>query len=51
MQPADILARINQIAVIPIVRTANAQTALQAVEAVREGGIECVEITMTVGNA
>jgi 2-dehydro-3-deoxyphosphogluconate aldolase / (4S)-4-hydroxy-2-oxoglutarate aldolase len=51
MNRAEILARINEIAVIPIVRTANAKAALQAVEAVSEGGIECVEITMTVENA
>jgi 2-dehydro-3-deoxyphosphogluconate aldolase / (4S)-4-hydroxy-2-oxoglutarate aldolase len=51
MNRAEILARINEIAVIPIVRTTNAETALQAVAAVGEGGIECVEITMTVKNA
>jgi 2-dehydro-3-deoxyphosphogluconate aldolase / (4S)-4-hydroxy-2-oxoglutarate aldolase len=51
MNSAEILARINEIAVIPIVRTANAEAALQAVAAVGEGGIECVEITMTVKNA
>jgi 2-dehydro-3-deoxyphosphogluconate aldolase / (4S)-4-hydroxy-2-oxoglutarate aldolase len=51
MNRAEILARINEIAVIPIVRTANAEAALQAVAAVGEGGIECVEITMTVKNA
>ncbi|MFL6354748.1 MAG: bifunctional 4-hydroxy-2-oxoglutarate aldolase/2-dehydro-3-deoxy-phosphogluconate aldolase [Bryobacteraceae bacterium] len=51
MNHSEILARINQIAVIPIVRTANAKDALQAVEAVGAGGIECVEITMTVENA
>jgi 2-dehydro-3-deoxyphosphogluconate aldolase/(4S)-4-hydroxy-2-oxoglutarate aldolase len=51
MNRAEILARINEIAVIPIVRTADAEAALQAVAAVGEGGIECVEITMTVKNA
>jgi 2-dehydro-3-deoxyphosphogluconate aldolase/(4S)-4-hydroxy-2-oxoglutarate aldolase len=51
MHHAEILARINEVAVIPIVRTANADTALKAVEAVCEGGIECVEITMTVQHA
>ncbi len=51
MQQPEILARIAEIGVVPIVRTANAQTALQAVEAVRQGGIECIEITMTVANA
>lgn len=51
MHRAEILARINNLAVIPIVRTANAETALKAVEAVCEGGIECIEITMTVQHA
>jgi 2-dehydro-3-deoxyphosphogluconate aldolase/(4S)-4-hydroxy-2-oxoglutarate aldolase len=51
MNHAEILARIAEIAVIPIVRTTNAETALKAVEAVGEGGIECVEITMTVEHA
>ncbi|MGI9073089.1 MAG: bifunctional 4-hydroxy-2-oxoglutarate aldolase/2-dehydro-3-deoxy-phosphogluconate aldolase, partial [Bryobacteraceae bacterium] len=51
MNRAEILARINEIAVIPIVRTANSDAALQAVGAVEEGGIQCVEITMTVEHA
>ncbi len=51
MTPSEILARIRKIAVIPIVRTTDSETALQAVAAVREGGIGCVEITMTVDNA
>jgi 2-dehydro-3-deoxyphosphogluconate aldolase / (4S)-4-hydroxy-2-oxoglutarate aldolase len=51
MNHAEILARIKDIAVIPIVRTTNAETASKAVEAVAEGGIECVEITMTVEHA
>src|SRR5438270_200388 len=51
MNHAEILARINKVAVIPIVRTANAETALKGVEAVCAGGVECVEITMTVQNA
>ncbi len=51
MNHAEILARIAEIAVIPIVRTTNAETASNAVEAVSEGGIECVEITMTVEHA
>jgi 2-dehydro-3-deoxyphosphogluconate aldolase / (4S)-4-hydroxy-2-oxoglutarate aldolase len=51
MNRAEILAKINETAVIPIVRTTDAEAALQAVEAVGQGGIECVEITMTVKNA
>lgn len=51
MNHAEILARIKEIAVIPIVRTSNAETALKAVEAVGDGGVGCVEITMTVEHA
>jgi 2-dehydro-3-deoxyphosphogluconate aldolase/(4S)-4-hydroxy-2-oxoglutarate aldolase len=48
---AEILQRIKDLAVVPIVRTPDVQSALAAVEAVLEGGIDCVEITMTVANA
>lgn len=51
MNQDRILTRIKEIGVVPIVRTSNAETALAAVDAVREGGIQCVEITMTVENA
>ncbi len=46
-----VLNRLKQIAVVPIVRTPDAESALAAVEALRLGGIDCVEITMTVRNA
>ena len=36
---------------MPIIRTPDSKSALAAVEAVREGGIDCVEITMTVAGA
>jgi len=36
---------------VPVIRTSNAETAIRAVEAVCEGGIRCVEITMTVERA
>ncbi|MBV8551840.1 MAG: bifunctional 4-hydroxy-2-oxoglutarate aldolase/2-dehydro-3-deoxy-phosphogluconate aldolase [Acidobacteriaceae bacterium] len=45
------LARIQQLAVVPIIRTPDASSALAAVEAVLAGGIDCVEITMTVAGA
>lgn len=51
MTKADILARIKELAVVPIVRTPNAETAVAAVDAVLEAGINCVEITLTVQNA
>ncbi len=43
--------RLKAIAVVPIVRTSHADTAIRAAEAVYEGGISCVEITMTVDGA
>ena len=45
------LARIKQLAVVPIIRTPDRDSAVAAVEAVIAGGIDCVEITMTVTNA
>jgi 2-dehydro-3-deoxyphosphogluconate aldolase/(4S)-4-hydroxy-2-oxoglutarate aldolase len=47
----EVLSRIKAVAVVPIVRTPTAETALAAVEAVLAGGIDCVEITLTVQNA
>ncbi len=51
MTGAQILAWIKETRIVPIVRTPDAETAIAAVEALREGGIDCVEITMTVQNA
>ena len=51
MTHAQILQKIRDLAIVPIVRTPDAQSALRAAEAVYEGGIHCIEITMTVGNA
>jgi 2-dehydro-3-deoxyphosphogluconate aldolase/(4S)-4-hydroxy-2-oxoglutarate aldolase len=51
MQHADAIRWIKQIAIVPIIRAPNAQMALAAVDALREGGVDCVEITMTVHGA
>jgi 2-dehydro-3-deoxyphosphogluconate aldolase/(4S)-4-hydroxy-2-oxoglutarate aldolase len=51
MKSSEIVRRIKEIAVVPIVRTPDLKSALAGVEAVLEGGINCVEITMTVPNA
>jgi 2-dehydro-3-deoxyphosphogluconate aldolase / (4S)-4-hydroxy-2-oxoglutarate aldolase len=42
---------IKKIGLVPVIRTSNAETAMRAVEAVLDGGIQCVEITMTVDRA
>jgi 2-dehydro-3-deoxyphosphogluconate aldolase/(4S)-4-hydroxy-2-oxoglutarate aldolase len=47
----EIMQRLRELAVIPIVRTSSEATALAIVGAVIKGGIPCVEITMTVPNA
>ncbi len=51
MNSSEAVRRIKQIAVVPIIRTADAESAIRAVEAISEGGISCAEITMTVQGA
>jgi 2-dehydro-3-deoxyphosphogluconate aldolase/(4S)-4-hydroxy-2-oxoglutarate aldolase len=48
---SEIVQRIRKLAIVPIVRTPDEASALVASEAVLAGGIDCVEITMTVANA
>jgi 2-dehydro-3-deoxyphosphogluconate aldolase / (4S)-4-hydroxy-2-oxoglutarate aldolase len=48
---SDIVKQLKEIAIVPIVRTSSAEAAINASEAVYEGGIACVEITMTVQGA
>jgi len=51
MKHADVLRWIKDLAVVPIIRAPNAQMAIAAVDALLEGGVNCVEITMTVDGA
>ncbi len=51
MTHSEIVQRIRKLAIVPIVRTPDEASALVASEAVLAGGIDCVEITMTVANA
>jgi len=51
MTPEQILNRIGEIGIVPVVRAGSSQHALDAVEAIEAGGIPIVEITMTVPNA
>lgn len=51
MKHASVLEWIKAVAIVPVIRTSDADSALAAVEALREGGIDCFEITMTVDNA
>ncbi len=45
------LSLIREVGLVPIVRTASAEDALRAADAIIEGGIGIAEITMTVPNA
>ena len=47
----EVLQRIEEVGVIPVVRAASAEEASRAVQAISAGGIPIVEITMTVPNA
>jgi 2-dehydro-3-deoxyphosphogluconate aldolase / (4S)-4-hydroxy-2-oxoglutarate aldolase len=48
---SQILTTIREIAVVPIIRAPDSKSALSVVDAILEGGIACIEITMTVPNA
>jgi 2-dehydro-3-deoxyphosphogluconate aldolase/(4S)-4-hydroxy-2-oxoglutarate aldolase len=51
MTSEQILKRIGEIGIIPVVRASTSQQAMDAVEAIEAAGIPIVEITMTVPNA
>jgi len=51
MEQAGVLDRIIGIGIVPVVRTASAETAIRAVEAIYRGGVRAAEITMTVPGA
>jgi len=47
----DVIRRVGEIGIIPVVRASSVEDANRAVEAICAGGIPIVEITMTVPNA
>jgi 2-dehydro-3-deoxyphosphogluconate aldolase/(4S)-4-hydroxy-2-oxoglutarate aldolase len=51
MTADQVISKIGEIGIIPVVRAANVSEASRAVDAIREGGIAVVEITMTVPDA
>ena len=51
MHKADVIKQIREIGVIPVVRATSADEAMQAIDAIREGGVSVLEITMTVPGA
>jgi 2-dehydro-3-deoxyphosphogluconate aldolase/(4S)-4-hydroxy-2-oxoglutarate aldolase len=51
MNKADVIKQIREIGIIPVVRATTTEEAMRAIDAIREGGISVLEITMTVPNA
>ncbi|MGA2270011.1 MAG: bifunctional 4-hydroxy-2-oxoglutarate aldolase/2-dehydro-3-deoxy-phosphogluconate aldolase [Bryobacteraceae bacterium] len=51
MTSKEILAFITEVGIVPVVRTSSAEGAIQAVEAIYQGGVRAAEITMTVPGA
>src|SRR4026207_1413051 len=51
MTKAEVIKQIRDIGVIPVVRATSADEAMRAIDAIREGGISVLEITMTVPGA
>ena len=51
MNRQDVLRRINEVGVVPVVRAASSEEAIQVIEAIKIGGLSILEITMTVPHA
>src|SRR5438552_19038200 len=51
MNKPDVLKRIRDIGLMPVVRAESAGLALRAVEAIKAGGVSVLEVTMTVPGA
>ena len=51
MSRAEVIKQIKDTGVIPVVRASSADEAMRAIDAIREGGISILEITMTVPGA
>src|SRR3982750_3451332 len=51
MNRQDVLKRIEETGVVPVVRASSAEEAMQVIEAIRAGGVTVLEITMTVPRA
>jgi 2-dehydro-3-deoxyphosphogluconate aldolase/(4S)-4-hydroxy-2-oxoglutarate aldolase len=51
MSKAETIKRIEDIGIIPVVRAASSEEAMKAIDAIKEGGVSVLEITMTVPGA
>lgn len=51
MNKSDVISRIIETGLIPVVRAESSDIAMRAIDAIKEGGISVLEITMTVPGA
>jgi len=51
MEKTDVIQRIKDTGLVPVVRASSADEAIRAIDAIREGGVSVLEITMTVPGA
>lgn len=51
MSRGEVMSRIAGLGLVPVVRAQSADEAIQAINAIREGGVDVLEITMTVPGA
>ncbi|MDX6692549.1 MAG: 2-dehydro-3-deoxyphosphogluconate aldolase / (4S)-4-hydroxy-2-oxoglutarate aldolase [Blastocatellia bacterium] len=51
MDKQDVLRRVAEVGIVPVVRASSAEEAMQVVEAIKAGGVTVLEITMTVPRA
>lgn len=51
MNKSEIISQIREIGIVPVVRAQSPDEAMRAVEAIKEGGVNVLEITMTVPGA
>ena len=51
MHKNEVIKQIRDIGIIPVVRANSADEAVRAIDAIREGGVSVLEITMTVPGA
>jgi 2-dehydro-3-deoxyphosphogluconate aldolase/(4S)-4-hydroxy-2-oxoglutarate aldolase len=51
MDKAEIVRQIETLGLVPVVRASSADEAMQAIDAIKAGGVNVLEITMTVPGA
>jgi 2-dehydro-3-deoxyphosphogluconate aldolase / (4S)-4-hydroxy-2-oxoglutarate aldolase len=51
MNKSEVTQTIKDIGLLPVVRAASADEAMRVIDAIKEGGVSVLEITMTVPNA